>query len=686
MRLRVPSLRGEEGSALMFVGVGLPVLLLVFAIVLNVGNWYVHKRALQNQVDAAALAGSQLWGSCFQRSPSWLPMKQEAQNYDGETGFAHDYNPQVGGSLKGPLGVAFNSTLFPFNQPSGVGPDDTPADPCAPLAMADGQQHYLFDVKATEQDAPFIFGVFPGVTAPSIHATARTDLRQVESLSGLLPIGVQNPTPKYMYAQFVDEGTGNPVVPGWLPLCKAGAAGCSVGPASGEQLWATETTTPVPISAGDIGVSLKYVWGGTNPNPACGSTVLVDCFDSASPNGLVHIRGWTTGLSGVHLENVRMDAGACTDGYFAAEPCDAGMTAEVDLGNHPVADPWASGACAGGCAQVWATIDGGSTKYQLNPPALPLSGLSTWTLPSGLTFGSTGPHMIRLSWQWKKTAGSWTSLTCGSGGSNPCKDGWDFNGGDPVQRAFVADNGLRSGPVQGLHVWSTAATTGENSFPRGTTQDLGISVDNPCFETELGDPTCPAVYLRVSTPVGGSQSQSLDCDPAISTLRGEIGSGCEPEYTLFPKTAGETSCPNQSALWSAANPPNEWDCVAVQTGNLVGQVSQGLGDRIGTDPTTCANAWPNYPASDKRQVPLFLVPFTSFSDSGGNATYPVIGFGAFYVTGYHNDPCPGATPGVPQGTIAGHFITYVPDGGNAKPSTKPCDPLALAPCIPVLVK
>jgi hypothetical protein len=243
--------------------------------------------------------------------------------------------------------------------------------------------------------------------------------------------------------------------------------------------------------------------------------------------------------------------------------------------------------------------------------------------------------------------------------------------------------------VQGLHVWSPASLTGgENSFARGTTHDLGISLDNPCFKTQAADPACNTVILRVSQSVsgGGGQSQSLDCDPAINNLRDEIGKGCSPQYTTFPQTPGETACPTQTVLWNQTNPPAIWDCVAVQTGTLTGQVSQGFGDRIGTDAMTCGNNWPNFPANDKRQVPLFLVPFSAFNGTGSNVTYPVIGFGAFYVTGYHNDPCPNATPGVPQGEIAGHFITYLPAPKGATPSEKPCDPLGLTPCIPVLVK
>ena len=84
---------------------------------------------------------------------------------------------------------------------------------------------------------------------------------------------------------------------------------------------------------------------------------------------------------------------------------------------------------------------------------------------------------------------------------------------------------------------------------------------------------------------------------------------------------------------------------------------------------------------------MCLVEFSAFNRSGSNVTYPVIGFAAFYITGYKGDPCPRATTsGVKQGTIPGHFIIYLPAGPGVIPSKRPCDPLALTPCIPVLVK
>jgi hypothetical protein len=443
-----------------------------------------------------------------------------------------------------------------------------------------------------------------------------------------------------------------------------------------------------PSTTKNVGLRIKFIWSGTDSTLACGSGQLVDCYDNVpsqtTSNGLVHIRVYPSGLTGIHVDEVNLLNGSCTDGYFAAGTCDVGVTAHIDFGDpvlHPITQAWGN-ACATGCAQVLATVDGG--QYPLTPPGFPVTGLQWWQLASGATLATTGPHDVTLSWQWKQTAGTWKTLTCTTTNQNPCTDSGSFNGGNPVQRAFVADNGIRSGPIQDVALTIDNGTVG-NSVTPGTHQ-ISIVEKNPCFDTQFADPTCPLVDLRVSASATGSQSQSLDCDPAFPNIKDEVANGCTPFYTTYPLRSGTSPCPTQSVLWNSVNDVhNPWDCVAVQTGN--GDVEGGLKQRIGINSATCANNWPNFPANDRRQVPLFLVPFSAFNNSGSNQTYPVIGFAAFYITGYKGDPCPNATTsGVQQGTIPGHFIIYLPAGPGVIPSNIPCDPLALTPCIPVLVK
>ena len=54
----------EHGQVIVLVALLLPVILTIGSVVVSVGNWYVLKRHLQTQVDAAALAGGAVANGC----------------------------------------------------------------------------------------------------------------------------------------------------------------------------------------------------------------------------------------------------------------------------------------------------------------------------------------------------------------------------------------------------------------------------------------------------------------------------------------------------------------------------------------------------------------------------------------------------------------------------------------------
>jgi uncharacterized membrane protein len=58
----------EEGGIVVFVALLVPVVLLFLSLTVDIGNWWVHKRHLQLQVDAAAFAGGAFLGDCFSDS------------------------------------------------------------------------------------------------------------------------------------------------------------------------------------------------------------------------------------------------------------------------------------------------------------------------------------------------------------------------------------------------------------------------------------------------------------------------------------------------------------------------------------------------------------------------------------------------------------------------------------------
>ena len=64
----------------------IPVLFGLGAIVLDIGNWYVHKRHLQTQVDAAVLAAGPAFVGCFHApAAANQAIAQTALEYAGDT-------------------------------------------------------------------------------------------------------------------------------------------------------------------------------------------------------------------------------------------------------------------------------------------------------------------------------------------------------------------------------------------------------------------------------------------------------------------------------------------------------------------------------------------------------------------------------------------------------------------------
>ena len=644
MNVHTTRLRAEGGGVIALVGLLMPFVVLLLAVAIEVGNWYVHKRHLQIQVDAAALAAGQNFADCLSAPGSAEGnMEAEATKYGGGT-----YNAQVGGAAgKGTVTLWYQRNTYP---PGVLGPDDT-------ANGVDACSSGMFDVKATESGIPHLFGISPLAT---VRAHARVELKMLTSMKGLLPVAVPDVRFNYAFATFVDEGTGLP--PAGCPgacteeLQKTGVAG-------GQQLWSTQTPIDVPITGAHIGVRLRLV-GGVDPNAGC-AQLYTECYDALSSSGVVHIRGWSTGTA-PSVANVWLLPGSCSpDAYFAKADCSAGVQAEVDLGNHPVSGP-------GITTHVWASIGGGG-QYQLTSGG-GSSGLITWTAGAGLPISGPAGHTVSLSWDWEQTSGTWTGKACTTKNNNPCKDNGSFG---YVQRAFEASLD-DSGPLQQVQVFESAvSSSGANSFKQGSTHTLGVSIATIGDLSVQSLATDPVISLRVT----GSQNQSIDCDPNISNLRSEIANGCGPTYAINSTLA----CPAYNALWGT---PQPWKCVKTQTGGAVGQVEQGLKDRIlgGSNACTAPINWPNYTQDDRRIVPLIITPFGSFSGSG-NDIVPVIDFGAFYVVGWNGDPCPGAV-NVPKGYIAGHFIKYIPRNPNGSGDTvcSLTDPTQITPCAAVLTR
>jgi Putative Flp pilus-assembly TadE/G-like len=643
---------------IVLVGLLMPALILFLALVVQIANWYTHKRHLQVQVDAAALAAGQLFSDCLRSSGGTVETSMEnlAAQYGGSSGTPL-YNEQVGGSSgKGALTLNYQRNSYPA-------PNSTPSDTDVPEGQ-DACTSGLFDVKATEAAIPHIFNI--GLKSVNVHAHARVELRLLTEMTGLLPVAVPDTRFNYAFVTFIDEATGATIA-GPTQMAQSGVN------AKGQQLWITSSPPSFQISARDIGVRIRLV-AGNDPNLPCGQ-LYAECYTdpTAGNEGIVHIRGWTAAggaLAPVELHNAWLLPGTCSPhAYFTTVACSAGIQAEVNFGDRPVSG-------AGITASVTATIAGGGT-VNLTRGAAVAGTTFTWTAAGGLGVSGPGGFPVTMGYSWEQTSGTWRGNACTTRGSNPCKSSGPLDGGGTVQRPYQGSLDL-SGPVQQIDVFEPGvSTSGANSFQQGTTHTLGVAVATTGTLRTQAAATDPVIFLRVT----GSRNQSIDCDPDISNLADELAQGCGPTYAI---NSG-FSCPGYNELWGS---PQPWTCVKTQTGGAVGQVERGMKDRILGGASTCTAPinWPNYTVDDRRIVPLIITPFGSFSGSG-NAIIPVIDFGAFYVMGWNGDPCPGAVS-VPKGYIAGHFIKYIPrnpkGSGDARCSL--ADPTKLTPCAAVMTR
>jgi hypothetical protein len=644
--------REEQGAVLVMFVLWLPVLLAFIVLVADVGNWFEHKRHLQMQADAGALAG----GGVFTVPCGDAPIIATARKYSGDPNAVGPYNVQVPPTVPANVHVLVNSTSY-WNQGSSDYTDGGP--PCAAKKV---------DLKLTEADLPLFFGVIPGLSVvPAINAHARVSVQQLSYSSGSLPIAVPDVDPTRAKATFIDETTGAVLATTNLT---------NTGVANGLSIWAnTASPVAVPVSTSHIGLRIT-LGGGTSTT--CGDP-LVDCYDLGSPDGIVHVHGWSSSGSGAQpnpplARDVKLFPATCSDPYFssASAACTIGVSAVVDFGP-------GGPATVGGT--VKAVVDGATHPLTYN------AGNGRWE-STGNNFFSIAPNVGPLPVQltWAETIGTVGGQVCKNGGNNPCQGNFGT-----VQRTFSATD-PRSGPIKLAQVWENGSFWA-NSFQTGTTHDLVVKIGvTPNLQNAQGV-NDPIVTLRV---VGGSQNQSLDCDPNYSNLYQELAYGCRPRYT----TNAGVPCPsNASALWSS---PQPWDCTAIQTGSATNQVPRGLNLRILGDekPSTCTspNNWsmfPNIPAGDRRALNVFITPFGAFGGSG-NTVVPVIRFGTFYVTGWtsqgggFNNPCQGngddPVPNNDAGNVVGHFIKYVyglNDGGGGG---EVCDFNAFGSCIAVLTE
>jgi hypothetical protein len=687
----------ERGAALLMTAVALAALILVAALVVDVANWYVHKRHLQTQADAAAFAG----GAAFK-----LPGCNDAeiykavQQYSGvkstSLAVALPYNAQVGGTPDANVHILVNSP-----DPDGYWSNGYTTNGQAPCEAK------MVDVKMTESSLPWFLG---GSFVPAINAHARVSFRLVSQLKGQLPIGVVDVNPQSGAVIFYDEANPGDLSTTYVKYLR------KVNTANGLNEWANvDSSGPaVPASvqmpaSGRLGSVVAFSSDGpplSAPMSIAGTVTeicgraRVDCYNDPASSGLLFAHGYPQGPAGGKppvIQDATLSTSNCPDSYayftYNDASCDATLSVTFDSRVNDLTNVRLTASPGGNCS-------GGGDD----------SSPDSFTRTFNITIPAhAGPCPITVTWAVKRELLFGVIPVCGNsfGGSNPCTGSFGI-----VQRAFGGDDDL-TGPLRTAHLLNMGSPFGTpscpgplgfgpacNSFQIGDTHSLAVDVQlSGAITTDKSD---PPVLLRI---VGGSRNGTIDCN-TTGNLREQLANGCDLPYRI--NTDPDLACPWSTKTALLASQP-AYPCVAVQTGGSVGQFTQGIQDRILNGARTCPasgpgrNYWESYPDlpspdnstysfNDPRIVYVFMVPFGSFRGSG-NTILPIVSFGIFYVRGWggngggNDDPCtgPGNVPNVPAGDLAGNFITHVANSADAS-GTEACVIGTFNPCVAVLTK
>jgi Flp pilus assembly protein TadG len=668
-------IRSERGQVVVFFALLIPVIFAIGSIVMTAGNWYVLKRHLQTQVDAAALAGGAVANGCNGDATNQAltrdKMKAEALKYSGDTARTGTYNLQPEDTSD--VRIVLNSARYwdSGDASDGSGLDWTLGQPCA--------TKYL-DVKATDFHVPALVSWIP--LFPSVKARARVELQTTTNTNGVRPIGVPEFDPVTVAALFVDEGRASASDPlsisgrGFLPTNIDQATLPPGDPLLGLNAWQgtvdnvnlnnTSDHSVVILVSRSPQAQVNLNYGNGSLQQVCGQDpTQTHCIGGAGLNDGISFVHVYSGLGGAAdaptVHDATLSGGCATDDsrpYYNQDGVDANgngctvtLTAHLDFGNAG-ADPTQPPICA----QNFSTGSGG------------LSYVSGDTWVGNYTFSSpfAGRNLISITGTVRKNPGP---AACNSGQTKSITPVTDVAG------AYVSTD--NSDAVEYLKLDNKTAgltTTDGNSYPKTAAASIQVTVGfvPPLRDTPI---TNPPIKLRFGT--GPSQTQALDCGTGNGNSAGwrvKMVSGCD---------AYQVNNRGGSCATPYPTPP---DCIDAENGNFN---SMGIRDAFASPCTP--NNWNGVtypPDSDPRWIPLFILDEHAFI-SPGKRTYPIRRFGGFYVTAGDSMGCPGDVPasGVKRTELWGHFVTYFRPGfGDTIPSGQLCTFQGADLCVESLVE
>jgi hypothetical protein len=673
------------------VAVFLPALVLMMVFVVDISSWWTHKRHAQLQADAAAFAGGDLFGECFSNNGGALAtadsdMQAEATKFAGVPGSL--YNAQIGGSNQGSLSALYNNKTYPAGSPP---PDDT-------VTGTSCQSPYMFDVKLSEANLPFLFnGVVPGLSAvPAVNAHARVQLRPVLAGKGQPPLAIPDVNPRHVFVTLWNMTTGATTGGGLgtYDLCCYPPPPNGQAPPNNLNMWSTSSPVQLTLPPGNNDIGVRVGMGsalGSCPANGTSGGAGWACFDGDGLTPLMAIRGYQTSGTGVYNSPIlrQLSETTCAGGGspffsdFNSSPCATSLSATVDWGT----------SCRTGftCTYTLTATDQYGSQNKI------VSGSGTYSFPYSYAVAD-GQEPVTLKWSYTLTGIG--SNRCGGNTGIPCSGNGTFvpsaptwKSGSPLhQQAYSADADVGvTGPIRVFSVSGGSGSGAPYSFAENTTQNLSFTVG---LQGNLGSLPVPSplMFLRVSS---GKKNTStiVGCDGTnAKDITDAFTQGCQTAYQI--NTTGV--CPD------SANPP---DCIPVAGGNLGNTIQKALDDRFNAA-NNCAGYpvhWPVYSPLDQRLTQLIITDQIALLSAKAGDPVPVTNFGGFYITGWGsfaangnslscssvNDPPPLALSKSKANFVAiwGHFVRYIDPADVGNPNQLCTAAIAvITPCVAVLTK
>ena len=700
--------RNERGGIAALSALVIPVFLLLGALVLDAGNWYAHKRALQNRADAAALAAggeyaAQLANCVADSATAGSVIVAQARRYAGAA--AGDFNEGVNDQANVTVAVNATGPGAPDNS-SGV-------NPCQKHVTGDAISDPGWvgtDVIVQESNIGTL-GRTLGINLPSITARARVELNEMPETDEFAPLAIPEQSIAKARIRFVDDCSGAELASSALqPLASSSQTvpGMSLwGPdpsgSAGTVSLSLPGTVPVPGAGGcgnperdytPIRVELRLAGApGIDLSDAvsCGalqSMSSADCYPSISQ---IRVYKGSGGLVGDRpqireVELTPSGARPCvTDVYYARTTASPDCTFDAS-----VLMDWGSRPSTRATFSASIQVGNGPTRTLSGPT--PQGAWSAFQIP----IDRLGPDEVRVSWRYELRRGSWPpGGLSGCTRSNPCVQ----QGTTAVHQTNLADDpqDTQSSPTD--IVGAVKLTSGPSITSGELHEGRTNTVITPYVTVGLRTVFQPGDWATVRLSEN-SKSFAVVCDPnwrqpSTGDVTAAFYFGCQPQYApndtgrdwYWWSTASQ-SCPAAGSYLQLPSGtwPNQtyagspWRCVeldpdgigqatgdgiALATGNcaaadVVADPQPGVGARAScTSSSYACNNDAKYfgtgappSPSDPRVVKVFVVPWNAYKGvkSGHATAVPVVRLAAFYITAWkfdgRHDPCAATNPQV----------------------------------------